>query len=63
MPRQKIFPETDILRISLRIPDPLKEKIQEEAAINHRSLNQEIVSLIEDALRLREKRRIAEDQG
>jgi|WetSurMetagenome_2_1015567.scaffolds.fasta_scaffold1789343_1 hypothetical protein len=63
MPRQKIYPEADIVRISLRIPDRLKEDIQEEAVLNHRSLNQEIVALIEDALRLREKRRTEEDLG
>ena len=55
MPRQKVYPDADIVRISLRIPDALKEQIQNEAIKNHRSLNQEIVALIEDAIHLREK--------
>lgn len=62
MSRQKLFPNEKVIKINLRMPESLKEKILEQAVPKHHSLNQEIVALLEEALQLREKQQSVKDQ-
>ncbi|WP_407291259.1 Arc family DNA-binding protein [Morganella morganii] len=39
-----------IAPFGLRMPDELKEKIQERAKVNGRSMNSEIIQILEDAV-------------
>ena len=52
MPRQKLYPEEELVPLSIRLPATMREKIQERAQSNRRSLNQEIVWLLEKSLKL-----------
>ena len=52
MPRQKRYPDEEISAMSVRLPLSLKQQIETRAQINRRSLNQEIVWLLERVLTL-----------
>ena len=51
MPRQKLYPDEDLVPLSIRLPVTMREAIQGRAQMNRRSLNQEIVWLLEKALK------------
>lgn len=46
--------ETD-MRITLRIPPALHDRVKATATVDRRSLNAEILALIEEALRARDQ--------
>jgi hypothetical protein len=50
MPKQKLNPNEETIAISIRLPSLMKEAIQELAVKERRSLNQEIVYLLQTAL-------------
>jgi hypothetical protein len=50
MPRQRLYPDDETLAFSIRLPAALKREIEQRAQQNRRSLNQEIVFLIQQAL-------------
>jgi len=50
MPRQKLYGQEESVALSIRLPASLKDTIQQRAAKNRRSLNQEIVWLIQLAV-------------
>ncbi len=52
MPRQKLYPEEDLVPLSIRLSASMREAIQLRAQANRRSLNQEIVWLLEKALKM-----------
>ena len=52
MPRQKLYPEEELVPLSIRLPATMREKIQERAQSNRRSLNQEIIWLLEKSLKM-----------
>ena len=51
MPRQKLYPKDDLVPLSIRLPATMREAIQERSQTNRRSLNQEIIWLLEKALK------------
>jgi hypothetical protein len=51
MPRPKMYPGETTVALSIRLPEELREIIQQRAIRNRRSLNQEIVHLLERAVR------------
>ena len=55
MPRPRLNPNEEYFTISVRIPTLIKEKLQDRALKHRRSLNQEIVWLLQLALDLLEK--------
>ena len=55
MPRPRLNPNEEYFTISVRIPILIKEKLQDRALKHRRSLNQEIVWLLQLALDLLEK--------
>ena len=50
MPRQKLYQNEKTIALSIRLPDSIRDQVQERAMENRRSLNQEIVWLIRRAL-------------
>ncbi len=52
MPRQKLYPEENLVPLSIRLSTSMREAIQRRAQANRRSLNQEIVWLLEKALKM-----------
>jgi len=52
MPRQKLYPDEELVPLSIRLPATMREAIQGRAQTNRRSLNQEIVWLLEKALKM-----------
>ncbi len=52
MPRQKLYPDKNRLALSVRFPDDLYELVQARAQENRRSMNQEIVWLVQKALEM-----------
>ncbi len=50
MPRQKLYSDEEIAALSIRLPASLKAVIEQRAQANRRSLNQEIVWLLERAI-------------
>ena len=50
MPRQRLYPDEKTISLSIRIPASLKDKLHKRAVRNRRSLNQEIVWLIQKAI-------------
>ena len=55
MPRRKLIPNEETYTLSLRLPISMKEKIEERAINNRRSLNQEVISLLKFAFEELEK--------
>jgi predicted HicB family RNase H-like nuclease len=49
MPRQRVYDE-EIVAFSIRLPRSLKEEIQERAQENRRSMNQEIVWMLQQTM-------------
>ena len=49
MPRRTLIPDEKTYTLSLRLPLPMKDKIEERAIDNRRSLNQEVISLLKIA--------------
>lgn len=58
MARPKLYPDEEVVRVTLRLPIKLKEKIEQMAVVDHRSLTQEIVALVEEAVQRREQQRL-----
>ncbi len=56
MSRAKLFPEEEVVRVTLRLPVSLKNKVEQLALANHRSSTQEVVTLLEEAIQMRAKR-------
>lgn len=52
MPRQKLYPETNQTALSIRLPEDLYAAIQKQSQENRRSMNQEVVWLLQKALEL-----------
>ena len=50
MPKQRLNPNEETIAISIRLPSSMKEAIQDKALKDRRSLNQEIVFLLQVAL-------------
>ena len=50
MPRPRINPDEETIAISIRLPASLRDEIQNRARKNRRSINQEVVWLLEKAL-------------
>ena len=50
MAREPLYPGEETVPFSIRIPQSLKDYLQERARQNRRSMNQEVVLLIEQAL-------------
>jgi predicted HicB family RNase H-like nuclease len=50
MPRRKLYGDDETVAFSTRLPRTLKEHLQKRAQANRRSLNQEVVWLVEWAL-------------
>ncbi len=50
MPKQRLNPNEETIAISIRLPSSMKEAIQDKAVKERRSLNQEIVFLLQVAL-------------
>jgi hypothetical protein len=55
MPRPKMNPDQEIVDIHFRLPLELKVKIEDRAAKNCRSLNQEVVWMLQEAVTLYEQ--------
>lgn len=56
MSRAKLFPDEEVVRVTLRLPVSLKNKVEQLALANHRSSTQEVVTLLEEAIQMRAKR-------
>ena len=52
MPRQKLYPDKNRMALSIRLPEDLYEIVQKHAQENRRSMNQEVVWLVQKALEL-----------
>ena len=52
MPRQKLFPEQNLAALSIRLPEELYQTIQKRSQENRRSLNQEVIWLLQKAIEL-----------
>lgn len=50
MPRQKLYPDKERMALSVRLPEDLYDQVQRSAQENRRSMNQEIVWLVQKAL-------------
>ena len=50
MPREKLYQDEESVAFSIRLPAALRERLEQRATKNRRSLNQEIVWLIQQAL-------------
>jgi len=50
MPRKKLYRDDETVAFSIRLPAALRERLEQRAAENRRSLNQEIVWLVQQAL-------------
>lgn len=50
MPRRKLYGDDETVAFSIRLPRTLKENLQRRAQTHRRSLNQEIVWLVQWAL-------------
>jgi predicted HicB family RNase H-like nuclease len=55
MPRKKVYKE-EIVAFSIRLPRSVKDQIQDRAQENRRSLNQEIVWMLQQALDMLQER-------
>ncbi len=53
MPRQNLYPDDRSVALSVRLPETMYAQIQRRAKTNRRSLNQEVVWLVQRALELR----------
>jgi len=49
MPRKRLPDEEQLSPLSIRIPVPLREQIEQSARCNRRSLNQEVILWLERA--------------
>jgi hypothetical protein len=63
MPRRKLIPDEETYTLSLRLPLPMKEKIEANAINHRRSLNQEVISLLKIALEILEKEQSPKAEG
>jgi hypothetical protein len=54
MARRKLIPDEETYTLSLRLPLPMKDKIEGRAINNRRSLNQEVISLLKMAFEILE---------
>lgn len=52
MPRKKLYRDDETVAFSIRLPAALRERLEQRAAENRRSLNQEIVWLVQQAFDL-----------
>lgn len=50
MPRKKLYPDEKTMALSIRLPASLKKMVEQQAKKNRRSLNQEIIWLLEQAV-------------
>ena len=50
MPREKLYSDEKVVALSVRLPETLYAQIQRRSTTNRRSMNQEIVLLIQKAL-------------
>lgn len=50
MPRRRLYGDDETVAFTIRLPRTLKEKLQKQAQSHRRSLNQEIVWLVQWAL-------------
>ncbi len=50
MPRKKIYPDDEMVAFSIRLPVSLRDRLEKLASKNRRSLNQELLWLLERAL-------------
>ena len=62
MSRPKLNPNQEIIDIHFRIPLELKIRIEKRAAKNCRSLNQEVVWLLQEAVALFEQESSLKDE-
>ncbi|MFQ5615109.1 MAG: Arc family DNA-binding protein [Anaerolineales bacterium] len=63
MARQKLYPGEETEAFSIRIPSSMKQILQTRARKNRRSLNQEIVWLLEWALERLAKQKSTDEQS
>ncbi len=57
MPRGKLYKGEEVVALSVRLPEAIYAQIQNRSKTNRRSMNQEIVWLIQKALDLLEQER------
>lgn len=50
IPKKKTFPSRELDQINVRLPDGLRDKLNELATLNSRSTNSEIVSILQVAV-------------
>ena len=62
MPRQKLYQDQETVALSIRLPANIRDILTERAAENRRSLNQEIVWLIQKALAALEQERVPKEK-
>ena len=62
MSRKRLYPSEEVIRITVRIPETLKDTVEKLAVLNHRSLTQEMVTLIEEGIQSREKQLPLKDE-
>jgi predicted DNA binding CopG/RHH family protein len=56
MPTNRVFLNKDTVQITIRLPEPIMERVKEEAVKERRSLNQMLISLIQEGLDVLEKK-------
>jgi predicted DNA binding CopG/RHH family protein len=56
MPTNRIFLNKNTVQITIRLPEPIMERVKEEAVKERRSLNQMLISLIQEGLDVLEKK-------
>ena len=62
MPRQKLYQDEKTIALSIRLPASIRDQVQKRAIENRRSLNQEIVWLIQRALELLDQEPTAKEK-
>jgi len=62
MPRKKLYQDEETVTLSIRLPASLRDEVRKRSITQRRSLNQEIVWLIQTALEMVEKERVPEEE-
>lgn len=62
MPRKKMYQEEETGTLSVRLPLSIREKVEKRAQQNRRSLNQEMVWMLQFALETLEKEQPEEEK-
>ncbi len=57
MPREKLYEDEKVVALSVRLPETMYAQIQRRSMTNRRSMNQEIVWLVQYALEHLEQER------